>query len=120
MKKFVLVAALVLPALLLSRLTGADDKPKASADNDKPKVEALPPSPLDKAFDKAMTERNIVDNLINNDLFKKAVKAALKAKQDQVQWFKDHPNGASSTPAQAAREAFLKALQNETLTDKDK
>jgi hypothetical protein len=117
MKRFALVAALVLPALLLSRLTGADDKPKASAD-DKAQAGATAPSPLDKAFDKATTERNIVDNLINNDLFKKAVKAALKAKQDREQAMKKTPIGP--TPAQAARSAFLEALQNEPITDKDK
>ena len=118
MKKVVLVAALVLPALLLNRLTGADDKPKASADNDKPKVEGLPPSPLDKAFEKATTDRNITDNLINNDLFKKAVNAALKAKQDREQEMKKTPIGP--TPAQAARSAFLRTLQNEAAADKDK
>jgi hypothetical protein len=118
MKKFALVAVLVLPALLLSRLTGADDKPKASDDNDKPKVGAMAPSPLDKAFDKATTERNIVDNLINNDLFMKAVKAALKAKQDREQAMKKTPIGPS--PAQAARAAFLEALQNEAAAPADK
>jgi hypothetical protein len=108
MRKFRLIALLVVTALLVG-LAAADDKPKTGGD--KPKAGALPPSPLDDAFARANTERGITNGLLNNEQFKRAVKAALKAKKDQEQWFKAHPDGVNSTPAQAAREAFLKTLQ---------
>jgi len=71
---------------------------------------ALPPSPLDSPFEKATTEKAVAEGLLNNAQFKKAVKEALKAKQDQEKTIKNTPGFAGPTPAQAARVAFLKAL----------
>jgi len=121
MRKFVLAAVLLVLALMLGGLAGADDKPKDK--DEPPKVGALPPLPLDGAFEKATTVNGITDGLLNNDQFKKAVAAALKAKKDMEQRYKDNPKLAAQTPAQAARQAFLEALQagpDDKPKDKDK
>jgi hypothetical protein len=48
-----------------------------------------------------------------DDLYKKAVKAALKAKQDQEEKFKKNPKLRDASPEQAARVKFLEVLRNE-------
>ncbi len=104
MLKFVKVAALALPLLAVSGgVWGEDKKP----------VTALPPHPLDGAFEKATTAKGIDEGLLNNPHFKNAVAAALKAKQDQEKEYREKKNLASSSPAQAARNAFLRALAGE-------
>ncbi len=103
-----LAALLALLAFSFIGLTAADEKPK-----EKPPVGALKPSPLDDAFEKAATERDINNALLNNDLYKKAVKAALEAKKKVEKDIKDNPRRAGATPAQAARAAFLRTLSGE-------
>src|SRR5262245_6030628 len=117
MKRLMLCMALAVPALLLAGSARADDKDK---DKDKGGVTALPPSPLDGAFEKATDEKGIDEGLLNNDLYKKAVKAALKAKKDMEQKYKDNPKLKAETPAQAARRAFLNTLQEAAADDKPK
>src|SRR5947209_3868280 len=82
--------------------------------SDKPAT-ALPPHPLDEAFQNVDREGNINTNLLRNDLFKKAVSAALRAKQDQEERFQKNPNLAAPTPEQAARVELLEVLTNGTL-----
>lgn len=72
-------------------------------------VAALPPHPLDGAF----ARPKITDGLLNNDLFKKAVQEAAKARKEQEERFKKNPGFAGPTPAQAARMKFLKVLNGE-------
>jgi uncharacterized protein YbcC (UPF0753/DUF2309 family) len=116
MRRFLAMLALMAPVLLLAGLAVADDKDK---DKGGP-VAALAPSPLDGAFEKAMNTKEIDEGLLNNDLYKKAVKAALKAKQDQQKRYADDPKLVGPTPAQAARVAFLEALRGEAKEDKPK
>ena len=90
-----------------------DDKPKG----DRAQVGALPPHPLDPAFEKGRSERDFDNALLNNPLFQKAVKEALKAKRDQEEAYRKDPKLRSSTPAQAARVRFLEVLRNEKKAD---
>jgi hypothetical protein len=118
MKK-VSFAALTLVLLAVFGLAWADDKPKAD-DKDKGKVNALAPHPLDKVFENATTIKQVNEGLLNDDLFKKAVTAALQAKKDQEQKYKDNPKLVGPSPAQAARVKFLEVLKNENSDDKPK
>jgi hypothetical protein len=88
----------------------------ASAD-EKPKPTALPPHKLDVGFEKASTEKAINDALLNNELYKKAVKEALKAKTAQDAKFKENPKLQDASPAQAARQEFLEVLRDEIMVD---
>lgn len=117
MKWFIVTAALMVPALMAARLAIAADEPNK---DDRLKVMALPPHPLDKVFEKAATEKQINEGLLNDDLFKKAVKEALKAKKEQEQRYKDNPTLVGASPAQAARVKFLEMLRNETKEERDK
>jgi hypothetical protein len=72
---------------------------------DKAKVAAQPPHPLDSAFRRGNTAHDLTNGLLNNDLFKKAVAAAAKAKQEALQ-----KKLVGPTPEQAARQAFLDTL----------
>jgi hypothetical protein len=76
-------------------------------------VAALAPHKLDPVFDKAKKEEDVFKELMKNDLFKKAVKEAMKAKADQEEAYKKNPDLRSSTPAQAARQKFLEILKAE-------
>jgi hypothetical protein len=87
----------------------SDDKPK-DKDKDKPLVGALPPHALDSAFDGPDTTKGFDEGLLNNDHYKKAVKAALKAKADAIEAKKKNPDLVGPSPQQAARKAFLEAL----------
>lgn len=88
--------------------------------DDKPKVTALPPHPLDAVFEKATTPRDVDNAILNNDLYKKAVASALKAKKEQEERFKKNPNLKDASPAQAARRAFLEVLNDEKKPDEKK
>jgi hypothetical protein len=99
-------------------LVQAQDQKSDQKKDDKPAVGALPPHPLDDAFQGVKTERNIYDKLLNNDLYKKAVKEALKAKQEQEVKFKKNPKLRDASPEQAARRKFLEVLMNETKDEK--
>ncbi|MCI0640468.1 MAG: hypothetical protein L0Y72_05720 [Gemmataceae bacterium] len=79
-------------------------------DDDK-KFGALPPHGLDSAFGRGNTERALTNGLLNNKLFERAVKAALKAKREQEERFRKNPKLADATPAQAARLRFLEVLK---------
>src|SRR5437763_3273653 len=74
-----------------------------------PKVGAMAPHPLDGAFERGSTPDEFAKGLRENDFFKKAVAAAVKAKKESEERSKEKPR-AAPTPAQAARVAFLKAL----------
>lgn len=80
------------------------------AQNPPPKVGALPPHPLDGAFERGRNNNDLTNGLLNNPAFKRAVDAAAKAKLAQEKAFRDNPNLKAATPPQAARQAFLKAL----------
>lgn len=76
-------------------------------------VKALPPHPLDGAFGGPATAKGFNEALLNNDLYKKAIQAAIKAKLDMERQYRERPNLASSTPEQAARTEFLRVLADE-------
>jgi hypothetical protein len=77
--------------------------------DDKAKVAALPPHPLDSAFaTRGNTTRDLTNGLLNNPMFQRAVAAALKAKQERQAQMRQTPVGP--TPEQAARQAFLETL----------
>ncbi len=99
--------------LSLMCVAEAEEKNDEKKSEEKPNVSALPPHPLDGVFEKATTEKQVDEGLLNNPHFKKAVAAALKAKKDQEQRFRDNPKLKDASPAQAARRAFLEVLMNE-------
>lgn len=68
----------------------------------------LPPHPLDPAFEKT-TEAQIEKAIVESALFRKALKAAAAAKAEREASMKKTPIGP--TPAQAARVAFLRTLE---------
>ena len=76
-------------------------------------VGALPPHPLDGAFEKATTVKGANEGLLNNEHYKKAVAEAFKAKQDVEKQRAATPNFAGPSPAQAARKKFLEILAGE-------
>jgi len=83
-----------------------------------PAIGALPPHPLDGAFQSVRTETDIKNKLLNNELYKKAVKEALKAYQEQDARFKKNPKLLDASPAQAARVRFLEVLMTEMKGEK--
>jgi hypothetical protein len=105
-----LLGLTILGAVLLL-ITGGqartDEKDKG------PGVGALPPHALDSAFAKARTGQQIDEALLNHPLFQKAVKEALKAKQDRENEMKKNPKILAATPAEAARKRFLEILLDE-------
>ena len=103
MKNFALCGLLVGLAIVLAT---------ARAD-DRPKVGALPPHPLDSAFERAGSVKGANEGLLNNALFKKAVEEALKAKAEQEKRFRETPRLMAASPAQVARQKFLEVLMNE-------
>lgn len=112
MKRFILAVAFAVSALVVSGQMGADDKTKA----DEKKggvVTALPPHPLDEAFERGRTLKDIDEGLLNNEHYAKAVKESLKAKQAVEKQRRENPRIAGPTPAQAARQKFLEVLLNE-------
>src|SRR5205085_12077966 len=112
MKKFGLAVAVAVPILILVGLVCADEKPKTEDQKPGVGVTALPPHPLDKVFEKD-TEKAINEGLLNNELYKKAVTEAMKAKLEQGKKFKDNPKFVGPSPAQAARTKFLEVLRND-------
>jgi hypothetical protein len=81
-----------------------------SAKDEPGKVGALRAVPLDAAFVNGNNPRDITNALLNDPTFKKAVVAAAKAKADAVAAKAQNPKLMAATPEQAARVAFLKAL----------
>src|SRR5262245_13047071 len=110
MKRF-LSGLLTLVAAVV--LVQAQDQKGDEKKGDEPAAGALPPHPLDDAFRNVKTERDINNRLLNNDLYKKAVKAALDAKQEQEDNFKKNPKLRDASPEQKARLKFLEVLKNE-------
>src|SRR5262249_16328326 len=107
-----LLGALLTLTIAIVSIQAQDQKQDQKKD-EKSAVGALPPHPLDDAFKNVKSERQIYDKLLNNKLYKEAVKAALKAKQDQEDRFKKNPKLRDATPEQAARVKFLEVLKNE-------
>ena len=105
--KWFLFSVAVAVCLLTSPMD-ADDKPKPGG-----AVAALPPHPLDSAFEKGRTVKEIDEGLLNNEHYAKAVKEALKAKQAQEKRYKEIPNLRDASPSQVARRKFLEILLNE-------
>jgi hypothetical protein len=77
-------------------------------DKDRPRT-ALPPHPLDSVFERR-TENDCRNAMINNALYNRAFKEALKAKREAEEQSRRDPSLRSSTPAQAARQRFLEVL----------
>jgi hypothetical protein len=113
----ILMLSLVVPvAPLLSaspvpcKATRPGDK-KADTKKDEPKG-ALPPHPLDDAF-KGNDEAAFMKAIQDSQIYRNAVKAALKAKKEQEDKFKKNPKLRDASPEQAARVKFLKVLSGE-------
>lgn len=75
---------------------------------DEPRT-ALPPHPLDSVFE-GKTERECRNNMLNNALYNKAFKEAIKAKAEQEEKYRKNPKLRDASPAQAARKRFLEVL----------
>lgn len=103
MKKLVLALLLVSGVVVVGHAQPPAEEPKQPA-------RALPPNKLDEVFADATTEKQLTEALINNEVYKKAIKAALKAKKDAEADQKQNPTKAGPSPAQAARTTFLKVL----------
>lgn len=78
--------------------------------NAQEKAKALPPHPLDSAFQRGTSANDLTNGLLNNQLFKQAVAAAAKAKQDRLAEMQRNKGMVGPTPEQAARQAFLNTL----------
>lgn len=105
MTKFMLTAfVLALGAFAIA----ADEKVKV--EEKKPAVGALPPNPLDAAFEKATTPKALDEALLNDPVYKAAIQEALKAKRGQEEFYKKNPGAVGPSPAQAARQKFLEVL----------
>jgi hypothetical protein len=107
MRLLTILAVFGLGAFALADDKKADDKAKPKA------VAALPPNPLDGAFKGANSVKEIDEGLLNNAHYQKAVKEALKAKQDREAAIKKNPKMVGPTPEQAARVRFLAVLNGE-------
>jgi hypothetical protein len=70
-------------------------------------VKALPPHPLDNVFRNAKSEKDVTDKLLDNDLFKRAIREALKAEEKAR---KSPKPVIGPTPEQVARQRFLEVL----------
>lgn len=75
-------------------------------------VKALPPHPLDGAFEKAKTTKEINEALLNNAQYKKAVAAALKTKLDAEKQQAANPKVAGPSPTSLARKKFIEVLSD--------
>jgi hypothetical protein len=93
--------------LSVAALNAKDDPPKTEPPA---QPQALPPHPLDGAFARGNTPNDLTNGLLNNDLFKKAVAAAAKAKAETIAARRQNPNVGGPTPEQAARKKFLDML----------
>src|SRR5687768_12055752 len=113
MKRCIILLGLGLLVLVFAGFVQSEDKKP-----EKPPAGALPPHPLDGAFENANSERAIKDALLNNDRYKKAVTEALKAKRAQEERFRKNPKLLDASPAQAARVKFLEVLRGEGKADK--
>jgi hypothetical protein len=99
--------------------SNAQDKEKdKDVKEKKPMVGALPPHKLDKSFERANRPEDITNALLNDPLFQKAVQDAFKAGVDNQAARQKDPNLAGPTPAQAARQAFLRTLNDKEGTKK--
>lgn len=91
--------------------------PFATADEPK-KVAALPPLPIDKAFDKAGNEKDLKEALLNDVTYKAAIADAVKAFKSQSELIarlkKMGQPFAGPSPAESARRAFLDRLTGAT------
>jgi hypothetical protein len=95
-------ALIGIAALALAFTAGqAQDEPRS----------ALPPHPLDAVFE-GRTERDCRNNILNNALYGKAFKEAMKAKAEQEEKYRKNPKLRDATPAQAARRRFLEVLND--------
>jgi hypothetical protein len=71
----------------------------------------LPPHPLDAVF-AANTVKEVKEALLDSELFRKAVKEALKTKVDHEEWVRRHPPVPGPSSTQLARRRFLEVLTN--------
>ena len=71
----------------------------------------LPPHPLDAVF-AADSVKGVNEALLDNELFKRAVKEALKTKADHEEWIRKHPPVPGPSSTQLARQKFLEVLTN--------
>jgi multidrug efflux pump subunit AcrA (membrane-fusion protein) len=72
---------------------------------------ALPPHPLDAVFKDADTEKAVTEALLKSEIYKTAVKEALKAKKKVEEEHKKNPKLVGPTPDQAARVRFWEVLK---------
>src|SRR5262249_37699200 len=75
-----------------------------------PTIAAAPPHPLDTAFEKGHSDRDFIEGLSHNALYKKALKEAVSAKKQREEDFRKNPHLMAPSPPQAARLRFLEVL----------
>src|SRR5262245_19108813 len=107
MKKLGLCLVVLAVALVSAQ---AQEKKDDKKKGEKPGVTALPPHPLDRVFETAKTEKDVEKALLASDVYKRAVKEALKAKQEQEARFKKDKKFVGPRLEQAARQKFLEVL----------
>lgn len=71
---------------------------------------AIQPSPLDAAF-KEGDEEEVIKAITESEAFRRAVREAIKARDDRKTAIKLRPKSLGVTPAQAARVKFLETLE---------
>jgi hypothetical protein len=74
-------------------------------------VAQIPPHPLDGAFASRL-DNNVLNGILNNPHFKKAVEEAAKAKREAEAFLRKNPGVAAPSPERAARARFLEVLSN--------
>lgn len=89
------------------------DKDKIKDGKEKKPVGALAPHKLDRAFERARVPADITNALLNDPLFQQAVMDAFKAGSEAEAARQKNPKMVGPTPAQAARQAFLRTLNDE-------
>jgi len=103
MKK--ILTAIVLGGCMLGQVTAQEPKKGLGP------VGVLQGMPIDGAFEKGGTEKQMTEALLNDKVFKAAIKAALAAKMGQEEMKRKKPGIAGPSPAQAARVKFLETLE---------
>jgi hypothetical protein len=92
-------------------------QPAGGQKDEKQGFGALPPHPLDSAFEGVRNERQAWNAMLNNPTYLKAIREALKAKAEQEAAFRKQPNLRAGSPEQMARRAFLAVLNDEKLDE---
>ncbi len=70
------------------------------------------PHVLDPAFEKAGTDKELTESLLNDKTFKKAVKEAVEAKKKAEKTRAENPGLIGASPTHQARQKFLDVIND--------